>query len=582
VALIYYDDMSFDSEIKFEVYILYKYLNLHYDNEIAEGLLKENKNNLDALAKALGKNDIAFFCEYFLKNVFVPSDNNVARTLSDAHRELWDVLNETFVNDKHDKVNIIEPRGFAKTTFADFALCIWLVSYRLSEFTLLGAKKDDDATQFMDSVKKEFGENTKLISNFGKLVDSKGYKVNANEIEFTNGMYIRAVGSASSVRGANFKGVRPTVIITDDYQDEKDILTEEARDKKYNRFTKEIEQVGDKAVYRHGKKIKSATKIVNVGTVLHCNCLVSRLSRNNDYYTVLRRAILLEDGQTVDDIFESELWLECKRIYFDDKLKSEERKVKAFDFYQKHYKEMKFPVLWEEKWDCFKDLAVPYWENRIAFTSEMMNDASSIGEKWFKSNRTMASEEVEDNNFIKTILCIDPAGVKNKKKGDSFAFVVESLADNDFKYVRKGELLNFVTFDEYINHTIDVLKEFDDITHVGIEKNTYLGLDVDILNEKISKDEELRSRDIQIINEMQRQNKDAKISTVVDPVNNGRIIFDSNRVMKAAIDEMMDFQGQLYTLHDDFIDCVAEASNRLDTIEVVGKLQVFDIRKLGL
>ena len=50
-----------------------------------------------------------------------------------------------------------------------------------------------------------------------------------------------------------------------DYQSEDDILTEDARTKKYNRWTKEVEQVGDKAVFRNGKKIKSATKIIAIG-----------------------------------------------------------------------------------------------------------------------------------------------------------------------------------------------------------------------------------------------------------------------------------------------------------------------------
>ena len=156
------------------------------------------------------------------------------------------------------------------------------------------------------------------------------------------------------------------------------------------------------------------------------------------------------------------------------------------------------------------------------------------------------------------------------------------MGDKDFKYVRKGEILHFSSFEEYIKHICDILKKFEDITHIAIEKNTYMGLDLDKLKEMIASDEELCNRQFEFINEMQRKNKDEKISTIVDAVNNGRIIFDKDRVMKEAIDQMMDFQGQLYTLHDDFIDCVAEASNRLDTIEIVGKLEIFDIRNLGL
>lgn len=470
-------------------------------------------------------------------------------------------------------MNIICPRGFAKTTIFDLAISIWLVCYKKSKFTLIGAKKDDDATQFVDSIKKVFNENQRIISTFGKLIDRKKFKVNANEIEFANGMYIRAVGSASSVRGANFKGIRPTVVIADDYQDEKDILTEETREKKYNRWTKEIEQVGDKAVYRKGKKIKAATKIVSIGTVLHIDCLMSRLSRNRDYHTILKRAIILEEGQTVDDIFNSDLWRKCKKIYFNDLL--EDSKKEAEKYYKQHEKEMKFNVLWAEKWDCFKDLAIPYWENRLSFMSELMNDATSIGKKWFKSILTKSKEEIEDHKFIKTMLCVDPAST-TKKKSDYTAMVVGSVATNGFKYMREL-VLNKLEFNDYCQKVIDVLIAYPDITHVYLEKNTYQGADVVKIKELISKNPILKKRTLIFINEMQRKNKDEKISTIIDPVNNGQVIFvDDN---KEFIDLILDFQGQAYTQHDDSTDITAECVNRLDNIKIRNKPTVTFLRR---
>lgn len=134
-----------------------------------------------------------------------------------------------------------------------------------------------------------------------------------------------------------------------DYQSEVDVITEDAREKKWNRWCKEVEEVGDTAVFRKGKKVKSATKFVSIGTVLHIDCLISKLSRNRDYHTIMNRAVLLEDGQTIDDIFESDLWIKCKKIYFDDKI--EDPQIQARKFYEKHKEEMKYPVLWEEKWD---------------------------------------------------------------------------------------------------------------------------------------------------------------------------------------------------------------------------------------
>lgn len=560
IKIIYYDNKEFN-DLQFKVYLLNKYLTKHYNSDIAIKTLKVHSKDLDVLAKALGEKDISFFCLYFLQDIFVVKDTNEARELSKGHYEMWELANKVFINDELDKVNIICPRGYAKTTIFDLAVSVWLVAYKKSKFTLIGAKRDDDASQFVDTIKKVFTENKIIIDNFGKLIQKKGYTVNSNEIEFTNGMYIRAVGSGTSVRGANFKGVRPTVVIADDFQDEKNILTDDAREKVYNKWTKEIEQVGDKAVYRNGKKIKSATKIISIGTTLHINCLISRLSRNNDYYTLLKRAIILEANQTVEDIFYSDLWLECKRLYFNDK--DENPKQTAKNFYEKNKEEMKFKVLWEEKWNCFDDLAIPYWENRQAFMSELMNDTTSIGEKWFKSIVTQTKEEIENHKFIKTMLCIDPASTTNKKS-DFTAMVVGSSASNGFKYMRELVLDKF-EFNQYCKEVVKILETYDDITHIYIEKNTFQGTDVIKIKELIAESPKLRNKRYEWINEMQRKNKDEKISTIVDPVNNGQVIFVDNN--KEFIDQILEFQGQKYTVHDDAIDITAECVNRLDTIK---------------
>lgn len=586
--MIYFDNRAFEKENLYELYILKKYLTKHYDEEKAIALIKMNSHRLDDLAMALGKNDIEFFCLYFMSDTFVVKDNNTARTLSKGHYELWELANDIFVADKFDKAAIIEPRGFAKTTIFDMAVSVWLHCYKKSLFTLLGAKTDTDATQFLDSIKKVFNENAKIIKCFGKLINVKSnktnnerYTVNANEVEFTNGTYIKTVGSGTSVRGANWGGIRPTVFIGDDFQDEKNILTDAAREKQYSKWTKEIEEVGDKAVYRNGIKIKAATKVIAIGTVLHIDCLMSKLSRNNDYYTILRRAIVLNDDETVEDIFESELWRECHDIYFDEKLNKDERKIKAKQFYEDHKEKMQFTTWWPEKWDCFNDLAVKYWEDRRSFMSELMNDATSIGEKWFKSVATQTKEEIEQHDFNKTMMSIDPASTTNKKS-DSTNIMVGSKATNDFTYIR--DLVHRkLTFSQYCEKVVEVLERNLDVTHINLEKNTYQGADVEKIKELIGKSEILKGKKYEWINEMQKKNKDEKISTIVDQVNNGQIIIVSDMEdSKKAIDEILDFQGQLYSVHDDAPDNLAELEIKIKTIIVSRKVKLLDRRLLGL
>lgn len=579
--MIYFDDIEFTDDNKYSIYLIDKYLKKYFP---------KNQNNIrkkylpNEVAKVIGEKDITFFSLYFLRTTFVPSDDNSARELCEEHYKIWRVLSEAFVQDLYDKLNIVEPRGLAKSTICDKTLAIWLHCYKKSKFTLLGAKTADDAEQFLNSIKKEFLENELIKDVFGNLIDLKGkkpnskdyYKVNSGEIEFTNDTYIRAVGSTTSVRGANWGSVRPTAVIADDYQSEVDVITEDAREKKWNRWCKEVEEVGDTAVFRKGKKVKAATKFVSIGTVLHIDCLISKLSRNRDYHTIINRAVLLEDGQTIDDIFESDLWLECKKIYFDDKI--EDPQIQARKFYEKHIDEMKYPLLWEEKWDFFSDIAVKYWTNRKSFMSEKMNDASTLGVRWFKAIRTQAEEEIEDHTFLKTMLCVDPAG-EQSRRSDFFAMAVGSLGENDFKYIRKM-ILAKMSYKQYCQTVIDLLKEYTDITHLYIEKNTYLGADVTTITEMIDKDYELKRRNIIILNEMSRKNKDERISTIIEEVNNGQLVFNNNN--KDFTQQILDFQGTAYSPHDDAPDIIAELSRRLIEIEVKNIIRIMDRRKLGV
>jgi predicted phage terminase large subunit-like protein len=579
--MIYFDDIEFPNDNKYSLYLIDKYLKKYFPKNQDNIRRKYTPNEV---AKVIGEKDITFFSLYFLRTTFVPSDDNSARELCEEHYKIWKILSKAFVQDLYDKLNIVEPRGLAKSTICDKTLAIWLHCYKKSKFTLLGAKTAYDAEQFLNSIKKEFLENELIKDVFGNLIDLKGkkpnskdyYKVNSGEIEFTNDTYIRAVGSTTSVRGANWGGVRPTVVIADDYQSEVDIITEDAREKKWNRWCKEVEEVGDTAVFRKGKKVKAATKFISIGTVLHIDCLISRLSRNRDYHTIINRAVLLEDGQTIDDIFESNLWLECKKIYFDDKI--EDPRIQARKFYDKHIDKMKYPLLWEEKWDFFNDIAVKYWTNRKSFMSEKMNDASTLGVRWFKAIRTQSEEEIEDHTFLKTMLCVDPAG-EQSRRSDFFAMAVGSLGENDFKYVRRM-ILAKMSYKEYCQTVIDLLKEYTEITHLYVEKNTYLGADVTTITEMIDKDYELKRRNIIILNEMSRRNKDERISTIIEEVNNGQLVFNNNN--KDFTQQILDFQGTAYSPHDDAPDIIAELSRRLIEIEVKNIIRIIDRRKLGV
>ena len=82
------------------------------------------------------------------------------------------------------------------------------------------------------------------------------------------------------------------------------------------------------------------------------------------------------------------------------------------------------------------------------------------------------------------------------------------------------------------------------------------------------------------MNEMQRRNKDDKISTIVPAVNNGTFIFAEED--KEFTDQLMEFAGQKFTVHDDAADVSAEFWLKIDEIKVVKKVKLLDRRLFGL
>ncbi|WP_018923853.1 hypothetical protein [Salsuginibacillus kocurii] len=517
-----------------------------------------------SLSYQLGEKDISFFCQYYLQDYFLPKDTNTVRPLAPLHFDIWAELEDIFLHNKRDKQLFILPRGSAKTTIIDMALSVWLHVYRKSIYSIVLANRELDAINFVDQTRKALN-SPYLINTFGELVQPKQRTVNKLELELINDTKISAYSSGSSVRGASYvspQGIyRPTAYIADDYISEQDILTDDAKQKKYVRWLKEIEEGGDEAVYRNGQLIKPATKFIVLGTPLAKGDFIDQLKANPEYKTYQKGVVDFD----VDEYFEqNEYWQQFKSIYFDSTLDDPEAEAKQY--YQDNTDQMEFPTIWD-KFNPL-NLAIRYFNKRIAFMQELMCNIENVGDKWFKSNRIMSANEMNELEFENTLLAIDTAGVKNKNKAasDYFAFTFGSTY-NGFKYVRKAELHKFYDFDEYINKVIDYLLEYEELATIYIEKNTYTGLDVERIQTKISEHSELKRRNITFINEMQRKNKDEKISTIVSDVNNGRVIFCSELVDDEFLQQVMSFQGQKYSAHDDAADSLAEFVTRIDELD---------------
>lgn len=575
---------EFNSDEARNKWLLYHYLKKSYtdigiDDKKAEELtdkrIIENSKNLfsfHGLAWQLGQISLEFFCMYFLQDIYLPKEDNAAAPIADVHHELWKDIQESIIGNGPEQLGRVLSRGTGKSAFGTLGPSIWSMAYKHKTYVLICSDIGSTAEKFIKDIKDNVIENKYIEEGFGKLLDdgNKDYKCNATQLEFTNRTFVEAISSTSPMRGRKYKNVRPDLIILDDYQSEDDVRTEEAREKKWKRYSDDVKFAKQRPVKRNGKIIKKGTVLMAWGTQQHKECFYSRLLKAATWKFKKYKGV---DIENVDEYFNSGLWLQFKNTL--NNFSNPHHLEDAKEFYYKNESKMQFKTLWSEFWDCL-ELALDYYENPNSFKQEVQGDVDSIGEKWFKQMHTETREEIENHDFIKTMLIVDPASAGGRKN-DYSAYMLGSQASNNYKYCRKGELAKINArkeFDKYIDHMIDYLLEYEDVTHISIEKNTFNGADANQLEKKIKENDILKYRNITIINEMQRKNKDDKISTIVPFVNRGEFVFCEED--EEFINQFMEFAGQKYTLHDDAADVASEFWLRVDEIKRAARVQFFN------
>ena len=552
---IYYDNREFNDIHIFRIYLLQKYLTKHYGETSAKKLIVAYQNDLLSIAKELGANDIAFFAEYFLTNKFVASDENTLKPLASVHYEIFDNLNDLLINDQYDEQEFILPRGIGKSTIVNSLVATWGAVYKQSIFTVVIGKTDALMSEFVDEVRHNLSDDY-LVECFGSLVPTtKEYANNNNELELLNYTKIQGITFGGSIRGIKYKSHRPSIIITDDVLKEDDIRSEVMLQRAIDKFYKEILPAGASARVIKGQKMGINTKFIVIGTPLSQRDLINYI-RNDSSFKLLHKHVFEFD---VDKVFCSPKWQEYRKLLLNTK--DENRVNTARDYYLQN-EDMHIETIWQN-YDPLK-MANNFFTERLSFMQEYMCDCQKVGEQWISYMAKMSEKEIEDHTFEKTILSIDTAS-SAKAKSDYFAFTILSKY-NGFLFVRDGILKKYdakTEFDNYINFTIELIRKYN-INAFVVERNVFKDLDTIAIKKALEDDTDLKKKRVQSISVFNNKKKDDRIATITDKINSGTIIFNEDN--KDYNQQVFDFCGQNYSMHDDAIDSLEMAVNHIDEI----------------
>ena len=225
--------------------------------------------------------------------------NKVRFPIPEFHRELWRVTLEG------EDMVIICPRNFAKSTVVSKILSLWLLVFELEPSILLISNKGL-GEDIIGDIRRELEENKLIRYLWGQLVpvenkhDNKIEKWRQSQLQLLNGCEIKTLSKGQSIRGQ-----RPTLILVDDPEENKDVKNPV----KANEFSNWVFTSLYNALDEGGRMIV-------LGTIIGGNCFINRLKAESQErnFRVIEYPALLNFDETKIRLGE----LNGKPYYFFD------------------------------------------------------------------------------------------------------------------------------------------------------------------------------------------------------------------------------------------------------------------------
>lgn len=473
-----------------------------------------------------------------------------ANQAADFHKEIAEIIDDVSTVHTNDKVAVAAPRSHAKSTYLSKADPIREVVYRKRKYILIISETPTVSKANMEWIRNQLKFNAKLRADFGPLLSPKDQ---ANIRDNSDGFIawhpevrkqialVEAASTGQALRGRNWNGTRPDLIILDDLEDARpggNASTPEQRQALKDWFAQTVMALGDPK----GKR----TAFIYMGTTVHYDSLLMDvLHRRSDFKTKVYRAIIEQPER-------QDLWEECRLIYIDRE--NPNRLDDARKFYEANEVEMLrgAKVLWPEVQPLWK-LMTWKWDNGSkAFNTEYQNNPIDEESMIFNPETfTYYDETIAEFPHESYTVSMGVDFAMGKDRGDYSAIsVVAKHKQNGAVYVvdSYGER---VKPDEFIKVIVDyVLRYEPDV--IAAEAQAAQEFFVDTLINELSMAGYPSFTRVKKVK--QRTRKQMRIEAMLPSIENGTIRF--NRKHSLLLEQFERYgQGE----HDDLPDSLEMA-----------------------
>lgn len=281
--------------------------------------MKKVNSTLVLMRRELGRKSILDFAKIYFSDYMT----DPASPPCSFHQEICDILIE-MADKRKRNLAVAAPRGHAKSTVVSLFYAVWSICYQKENYIVLFSATQSQAVNLMSGIKSALENNEKLMNDFpevchvGEGTDQQ--KWTQQEIETKNGIKVHALGCEQEARSFKFGRHRPTLVIFDDIDGDKNTYSPDARSKLLKWFKGTVRFMGSKN-----------TNMVAVGTLLHTESLLSRFVKHNEFqnwnYKIIYKAVIL-------DAKREDLWEKWSKIaFFEEKYKG---RIAKYQFDDEH------------------------------------------------------------------------------------------------------------------------------------------------------------------------------------------------------------------------------------------------------
>lgn len=322
------------------------------------------------------------------------------------------------VHNRGLKLNVLGPRGSAKSTLISLAYPLWCLLEGHEPYIWLVSDSRHQARAHLENIKSELAGNPRVREHYPDLA-GRGPVWRAEKIVLRSGAALEAFGTGQRMRGRRHRADRPTLILADDVQNDAHITSPRLRELSRTWFFGTLMAAGS-----------SATNIIHLGTALHWNALGLELTRTPGWRSMVFRAL-----ERFPD--RMDLWRQWENLYSDATDPQAAQHARTFFLEHRAAMERGAVVLWPEREDLYALMCQRAEMGQQAFAREKQN--SPVSPELCEWPEDYFGDDIWFDTWPRDrrlcVAALDPSVGRDTRRGDYSALVALVLDTSGRMYV---------------------------------------------------------------------------------------------------------------------------------------------------